>query len=214
MRTNRRPSNARGLTLMEMMAVVFIIILILGISLPAFIGINKAQGVSQAGRMVSNLMYVARADAIANGRRVRVVFAGSNAGIASSSEDFPKVYRAYSLVAKTVGTLSDSNRDSWSYIDDWYYLPTGIVFPSGSLSNLQTFNCSMTLSAGYGVLNYVEFKPSGRASGAASGTLSILQGAVQGSGTTTTTTVAPLPNKADITWDIYTGRIKVVRPGE
>ena len=204
----------RGMTLMELMAVIFIIVLMMGISVTAIVQLNRGEGLNQATRQMCNALMVARGDAIANHRRVRIVFLGSAANISASAaigsaSNFPKVYRAYSIIAKTAGTLDDTRSDSWSFTSGWEYLPTGIVFSAGSVNGLPS-STPLNLSSGPAIMNYIEFRPSGRATTAA--TLSLAEGQVTGSGNSAITTQYGTLNITNIFCDNIIGRIKVFRP--
>ncbi len=195
---------------MEIMAVIIIIVTIIGIAVPSFIGISRGQGVSLGGRMTSSSLLVARGNAMNMRTRYRVVFAGTLSALDMGSSDFSKVYRAFSVIAKTNYELSDSRSDAWSFVEAWEYLPTGIVFGGSSINGLPSMTCPMTLEGAVATLNYIEWRPSGRPSH--DGTVSVLEGNVSGSGITMGTSITNFNNRADIHFDQLTGRVRVVQP--
>lgn len=76
---SRNPNNARagsanrGVTLIELLIVMVVIILLAGLTLPSFRGMLQGQKVTQTARLVQGLIESARARAIASGRPVAII---------------------------------------------------------------------------------------------------------------------------------------------
>jgi hypothetical protein len=206
----KMPQGRRGVTLMEIMAVIIIIVMVIGIAVPSIIGISRGQGVSLGGRMTSSSLLVARGNSMNSRTRYRLVFAGTLSALNSTSSDFAKVYRAFSVIAKSSYELSDNRSDSWTFVEAWEYLPTGVVFGGSSINALPSMTCALTLDTAVATLNYIEWRPSGRPTWG--GTISVLEGNVSGSGVTVGTSITNFNNRADIHFDQLTGRVRVVQP--
>jgi competence protein ComGC len=200
----------RGVTLMEIMAVIIIIVMVIGIAVPSIIGISRGQGVNLGGSMTSSSLLVARGNAMNMRTRHRMVFLGTLSAMSSGSSDFAKVYRAFSVIAKSNYELSDNRSDSWTFVEAWEYLPTGVVFNGASINALPSMTCGMTMDNAVGTFNYIEWRPTGRPT--YGGTISVTEGNVSGSGITSGTSITNFNNRADIHFDQLTGRVRVVQP--
>ncbi len=100
--------SLRGLTLIELIAVISIMTLLSAIALPTLRSVMSQRKTSQASILVKNMLEAARARAIANGRPVAVVLERLSSraardpndatrllSITASSTDFPANYETY-----------------------------------------------------------------------------------------------------------------------
>src|SRR4051812_44762658 len=105
-----------GFTLIELLVVVAIIAIILGFTVPAVIGLSKSNNLNTAGRIVSNVLTVARSEAI--NRRTLIRF--------EIATDWPAdpafAYRKFTVVQHDVQTASDTQ------LTGWETLPAGTIF--------------------------------------------------------------------------------------
>src|SRR4051794_11065680 len=140
-----------------------IIGIILAFTLPAVVGISKSNNLNTAGRVMSNLLTIARSEAI--NRRTLVRFE-----IATTWPNDPTyAYRKFTLVQHDVQTGTDTQ------LTGWETLPTGTVFePQDPLAGKaktsdgkyffilnQTQNPSLTIAGNNVSTTYIEFTPTG-----------------------------------------------------
>jgi Tfp pilus assembly protein FimT len=112
-----------GFTLIELLAVITIIIIVVAVALPGLKAI-QATAMQTAVRQITNEMKLSRQYAIT--RRTTVRFA-----ICTGTNDVPArgtnhVARAYIILAATNDV--DNNLVGWIPVQDWKFLPDGIVF--------------------------------------------------------------------------------------
>ena len=114
---------AGGFTLIEMLAVIGIVLLITGFTVPAVVSLGKSNNLNTAARLVGNLLTVARSQAI-NGNshiQVRVV---TDQWLTAGSDDTTAHYRKISLWQR------GSTETAFSQITAWQMLPAGITLDS------------------------------------------------------------------------------------
>jgi len=218
-----------GFTLLEVLAVMVILALLLGITLSAVNGLTGAHALSVAGRQVSNLMTVARSEALARHKLVRFTVATEN-----SSGNIKPYCRI---------SLWEWHAESESFVQfsEWESLPEGIVFDPewpGYINNSSYAAREPSLvrgdyplampeahfqaeAAGSPIkLAFIEFLPSGIArlpGGAQRQLLLVLcEGSVETTGDNVSITYqnpgqAPA-NWAQVTIDTLTGRSRLHRP--
>ena len=136
-----RPRSA--FTLVELMAVIAIIGLMMLVVVPSIQG-NKGSLLISGARQFSNDLNLARQTAIARNWGVRVVIA-TDKTMRDCATDLPEwlsmQYSAYAILyqqrlstawAQTAGFANEPNlplgRDRWYYIQDWKFLPKGVIF--------------------------------------------------------------------------------------
>lgn len=68
------PGRALGFTLVEILLAVALVVVLLSLTLGAFTGMYHSEQLSEGSRKLDSLLRMARADAAAQGRRVRMVF--------------------------------------------------------------------------------------------------------------------------------------------
>ena len=209
----RSKANNEAFTLLELLVVMGIILILLAATVPAVIGLSKSNSLNSAGRIVTNILTIARSEAI--NRRTLVRFE-----IATTwSTDPTSAYRKFTLVQHDVTSGTDTQ------LTGWETLPTGTIFerqdplgtspPSGSgtyffaLSPPQT---STLKFAGNDVpTNYIEFGPTGALDTPIASSpvrLRINQGAISGTNEVLTGT----SNWFEMSVDSIVGRIKISRP--
>ena len=237
MRSSRHPQAARrgsrispfgpaagGFTLIELLAVMGILVLLMGLALPAVVSLGKSDNLNTSARIVGNLLTVARSQAInANAHvQVRVV---TDKWQTAGSDDADAHYRKLSL------WQCGSTQTGFSQFTSWETLPAGITldpsadpgtktayqFPSadppgtyllaGTLSNTLS-----DVAAGPATtdLAYLEFAPDGSVCYDAS--VTTLPGQVYLLLVDASQVGAGAPNWAQVRAASLTGRISVVRP--
>jgi len=118
-----RRGSAAGFSLIEMLIVVMIMIIVLGLIVPAVNGIGRSSALTTGGNTVVDLVNLAREDAMTKNTMTALVVLGNQ----GTDND----YRALTV-------LEFDPVAGWSQIREWEILPTGIVIDS----NDKTVNCS------------------------------------------------------------------------
>ncbi len=110
----------RAFTLIELMAVMVIMLIVLGVTLPAFKNITSSGGVDGAVRLLNAQLRLARQYAISKRSRVAVVMPGPNA------VRLDKKYR-YSCFRLALVTWDGSSYTFSEWLENakWQYLPAG-----------------------------------------------------------------------------------------
>src|SRR5690242_7987 len=108
-------------TLVELLAVIAIMAIIVLAALPALKSIQST-ALQTAARQIANELQLTRQYAITQRASVRFCIAVDN-----SSGDSNRVCRAYTACVGT-DTNSDGVVDYWQPLQDWRFLPDGIVF--------------------------------------------------------------------------------------
>jgi len=198
-------------TLIETMSVLCIMALLVGIAIPAVRGISESNRLSSASRMVSNLLSVARTEAVTKRTMTRFV-------VVNSWESHPEAQgRRVSVWMK------DVSNGSWAQVTKWEDMPTGVSFDSDAaayagdsdanhfLARDGTNIFPATINGQSVELRYLEFQPTGAASSIASMTGTDIWMALcsRRDGNSSQETTA---NWAKITASTLTGRLKIDRP--
>ena len=114
-----------GFTLIKLLAVIGIIVVLMGLAAPAVVSLGKSNNLNTATRLVSNLLTVARSEAI-NGNahvQLRVV---TDKWLTSAGDDSTAHYGKFSLW-KRASTATD-----FSQLTAWNTLPAGVVLDSST----------------------------------------------------------------------------------
>lgn len=229
--------RSRAFTLLELLVVMGVIGLLMVLIAPAVTTLSKADNLNSGGRLVSNILTTARAEAITRRRLVQVRFVTkwTNSG---GAEDTSSSYHKFSVwefpQADDAQQSSDPN-DSYVQISKWETLPNGIIFEPntdpGAAYSLPTnatnprypgtyfLNSSLTnqktnikVPSGTADVAFIEFTPTGDSNVIASGRVYLLVTEGFWDGTTITYTHANHPNWFATTIDILAGRINILRP--
>lgn len=205
------PSSPNAFTLLELLVVMGIIGLLLLAIIPAVTSLTKSNSLNTAGRMLSNVLTIARSEAI--NRRALVRFEVATAWPGNTEAP----YRKFTLVQHDVTSGTDTQ------LTKWETLPAGIIFnphdPNpGSGSYLfvlnQVQNPALT-SGGQPIPTvYVEFLPTGALNVQASNSpvrMRLVQGFLA-SASATSVTSSGTGNWFETSIDSLVGRIKISRP--
>lgn len=210
--TRKRPA----FTLIEMLVVLSVIGILLVAVIPAVIGLSSSNNVNTGGRLIDNLLTVARSEAI--NRRTLVRFE-----IATDwPNDLSSAYRKITLVQHDIVTGSDSQ------ISKWETLPTGIIFkiqdplgmppPAGSGKYFfdlgQQQNPKLKFLGSDVSTSYIEFAPTGALNVGFSDSpvrLRMVQGFLAAVGNADVTTTGAT-NWIEAEVDALVGRIRLTRP--
>jgi prepilin-type N-terminal cleavage/methylation domain-containing protein len=210
---DRNSDKTKGFTLLELLVVIGIVLILLAATVPAVVGLSKSNSLNSAGRIVTNVLTIARSEAI--NRRTLIRFE-----IATNwPVDATSAYRKFTLVQHDVTTGADTQ------LTGWETLPTGTIFErqdplgtspsSGSGTYFFTQNPPQTSTlkfAGSDVTtDYIEFGPTGALDTPIANSpvrLRINQGVISGTNEILTGT----SNWFETSVDSIVGRIKISRP--
>lgn len=135
------PCRSAAFTLVELLAVVALIGLMTMVGIQG-LGPNKGSSLISAARQFSNDLNLARQYGVARNFRMRVVIATEKT-IKDSGTDLPELvgmqYSAYAIMYQQRTLLwwttlvqnqpnLASGRDIWYYLQNWKYLPKGVIF--------------------------------------------------------------------------------------
>ena len=150
--------NKRHFTLLEILIVLGIIIVIVGLTTPAFSRLVIGSAVDQAGQMVSGQLAIARGEAIARRQCVALVMPGKSYG--AGDEGVNKCYQAFRLaLVEQDGT--DYKFDEWLPGSEWAYLPNGAIIAQVTSDEPWDTNGELTQS---GTSPDYEYTPTGTCS--------------------------------------------------
>ncbi len=230
---SHKPANA--FTLLELLVVCAIIALILAFTIPAVTGISKGNSLSSGGRLVSNLLSVARSEAI-NQRRLtqlRVVTKWMNS---NGTEDSTASYRKFSVWRRPLpgdAQQSVDPADPYVQVSKWETLPAGVTFEkdtstynlptAGDPRNPGTYFLTPALGktksgikvpGGTADVAWIEFAPTGAAnySGTVPAKVYLLLTDGFWDGTSIVSTQSNHANWLVATVDTLIGRISILRP--
>ena len=146
-------------TLIELLVVIGIISAVLLFTIPAVVGISKSNNLNNAGRIVSNLLTVARSEAIARRSLIRFEVA------TTWPSDPAYAYRKFAIVQHDAATGTDTQ------LTGWETLPNGTVFQSQDPDKNQpgkyffvlnqTQNPKLQFANASVDTTYIEFTPTG-----------------------------------------------------
>ena len=119
---NRKQRKTRHFTLIELLVVVAIMIVLLGITAPAFSKITRGRAVDTASRMISSQLMLARAEAISRRKYVAVIIPGHNFVAPTDG-----TYHYGSFRSAFVKKITDMEYefDGWVEGTSWTFLPLG-----------------------------------------------------------------------------------------
>jgi Tfp pilus assembly protein FimT len=199
----------------ELLTVVGIITLMAGISIPAVTTLSQANQISSAARVVSNLMSLARSEAVTKGTQTRFVV------ITGWSQKQEAEYRRFSV------WRYDQGNGTWLQATKWEEMPQGIAFDPSSASYANAanpatdhlFNGTEASDSGFEPkingqavkTRYVEFAPNGSASVPNMSGLEIWMALAKDVESPVGSSASPT-NWAKITTSALTGRLKIIRP--
>lgn len=207
----RNQGFRRAFTLIELLVVMGIILLLLAALVPAVTSLTKSNNINTAGRIVSNVLTVARSEAINRRALIRFEVATSWPG------DPDAAYRKFTLVQHDVTTGTDTQ------LTKWETLPGGVIFSPqdptpGSGSYLFVLNQVQTPALQSGTQTiptvYVEFLPTGALNVPVSNSpvrMRLIQGFLA-SATATSITSTGNSNWFETSVDSLVGRVKIIRP--
>src|SRR5947209_12849723 len=171
-----------GFTLLELIVVCGIIVLLLSFIGPAVTALSKSNNLSTSGRILANLLTVARSEAI-NQRRLIQLRVATKWMDLQGNEDITASYRKFSVWRKPSPEdpqqSSDPN-DPYIQVSNWETLPAGITFadntsgytlptapdarnPGSYFLTLGTSKSGIKVSSGTANVAWIEFNPSGGA---------------------------------------------------
>lgn len=142
-----RMKNRRSFTLIEMLAVMFIIGILLAISVPAFNAAFKSTKVKEGAKGIYAALKFARQYAVAHRKDIYVVFATQ----ASGNPDME--YRAFKVY----------DPDKKQSIEDWSFLSRGAQVDTGCnmLNDTVVIPFPNDNSSSNKTVSFVKFKPTG-----------------------------------------------------
>lgn len=188
-------------TLLELLVVMGIIAILLVLVVPAVTTLSKADNLTTAGRIVSNLLTVARSEAINSRSLIRFEIATTWPSEAANA------YR------KVVVTKHDSTTGVDTPLTNWQALPTGVVFQDPStLAGAQKQNPALTFGGQQITSYYIEFQPTGALTidpSLSPVTFRLVPGFVDGANGPKATSTT---NWFDISTDAIVGRVAITRP--
>lgn len=161
----RRSPSVCGFTLLELLAVMAVIALLVGLTVPAMSGLGKAGNLSSGARMVSNMLASARTEAITRRAVTRMAIATDWPGDAAAAN-----YRKMSIWLHEPAAV-----EPWKQIAPWVQLPESVAFepaspgyvtsgdPAGYLLAGTQNSFTATIRGRMVTMKFVEFVPSGAA---------------------------------------------------
>lgn len=222
-----KPLPSPAFTLLELLTVMGVIALLLSLTMPAINSIGAAGRLGSAARLVSNMMTIARSEAI-NSRapvQLRIVTDKWTAG----AENYDAHYRKMSL------WKYDRDANSYRQFSRWETLPPGVLvqpgpdpsstysFPSSDSPGLYFLSSApdsslQDIAVNGATVNAASFEFSPNGSLQTGGTpvsrsyLLLVEGHIPEGQSTPVSTHAGQKNWAQIRVSPLTGRITVVRP--
>ncbi len=195
----------RAFTLVELLAVMGILVLMIGATVPAITGLSQGNRLSTAASLVSNMMSVARTEAVTQRALIRFAVV----------EDWPGNPEAN---LRKIGIWkSDVGTGDWVLVSKWEDVPQGVAFdPAASeyageldTNNLLAEALPNTFTRDIGgkavVMRYAEFTPTGSVNLQGMTDLDVWMAlALEQS--------SEDANWAKISTSVLTGRIKITRP--
>jgi len=198
-------------SLVELLVVIVIILLIMGISGPAFTKLFSGTAVEASSRMVGSQLRLARQYAITHRTRVAVLLPGNQGGSANNDKKFSAMRAC--TVNKSTGDWED-----WVPGTKWVFLTKGAVIHK--IENSKDFTTPGTCKSIAGIeptgddwtSRAIIFKPTGRLDGAQQ-YIHIAEGVYDDSLDNGSLFVKPnSTNWIDLSLDQYTGRLAYKHP--
>ena len=222
------PAHSRGFTLVELLAVIGIMILLAAFGVPALNSLTNTNRLNLSVRLVSNLMAVARSEAINAGVPVQLrVVTDKWQSPPTAADDTSGHFRKISL------WKYDRTTSVYAQFSKWETLPDGVVIePAANPSTIYTFpssdppgtyfldptlgNFLPAVNTGSAIANfvYLQFNPTGALNfpvAVPSGVYLLMIEGVIPPGKSTPLRTHGLKNWAQIRVASLTGRINVVR---
>jgi prepilin-type N-terminal cleavage/methylation domain-containing protein len=127
--------KTRGFSLFEVLTVMAIMSLVAGFTLPALKGITGGNGVSAGAAQISNLLTLARSQAIAQHTIVRFAVATEWNGLEGQANLRRASLWAWQPVSSSTATPTSGTSPTplgfWRPITTWQELPEGVVLEAG-----------------------------------------------------------------------------------
>ncbi len=216
-------------SLIELLVVMAIVVVMLGLAVPAMTTISKSSNLNNAGRLFSNLLTIARSEAINQRTIVRVEVATD--WPPDSTYRYRKATLTKAVFVPTAGTTG-AGQYVYRQFTGWETIPDGIVFepsdPAGGsptadgskylFDSVTLGNSNTTLTIGSETVPtiYLAFTPTGAISPSSGNIVPVRARLTEGfvpSGTTTIIhTHKGSPNWFDIRVNALVGRIEIGRP--
>jgi hypothetical protein len=216
------------------MAIIGILIVLI---VPAVTTLSKAGGVNGGGRTISNLLTVARSEAI--NKRTRVQLRVVTKWMNSAAEDETAAFRKMSVwvLDPIKAAQTPPPADLFSQVSKWETLPAGIIvetsvdptaatppytfaassspnYPGTYFLNATLANRTVNVTVGSATVDFVwvQFDPSGASNFPGKGYLLVTEGFFSRSAPSLTYTHAGHPNWFAASITGVTGRILSIRP--
>ena len=157
--------RCESFTLAELLVVIAIMALVIAVALPAFQGLGTGASLKASVTQLRVTLSLARQWAITHREQTCVVFVD---GTLVQWRNLHKAYKAYAVFAITDDSVSPVQG---YYVNDWTFLPSGVVFdptnrPAENVFSLSTAiinNLPFMDATTVEDLNAVVFKPDGSA---------------------------------------------------
>ena len=111
----------RGLSLVELLSVMAVLVIVMGFIVPAVTGMARATALVSGGNMVTNLASLARQTAVSKNTMSALVLLGN--------QGTPEDYRAWTVLEYAAGG------GGWLPVTGWQKMPDGIVVDFADATN-------------------------------------------------------------------------------
>lgn len=130
---NVKHGHLKAFTLVELLTVIAIVAVITALAIPSLRSFQST-ALQTAARQLSNTLQLARQYAINSRTQVRVCLAVENTSGTTLRDDL--VCRAYTVCRRT--NDANGNLAGWIPLDDWTFLPEGVVLSEHNTSGYST----------------------------------------------------------------------------
>lgn len=140
MKTLRTHRHTLGFTLIELLIVISIAVLLMLLTVPAFLDIGRGSKIQASVSQLNTTLNLARQWSITRRERVNVVFPDDFSNLYSGSDEVhkKKALRAYAVYVEGKG-----------YVTEWRFLPAGVYFvDTYNTANLNNKNIYKTEISG------------------------------------------------------------------